>query len=874
MNSRFYANLAVFVAVVIPFFMHSHFQEAEKILLHENWTFKSTDTSAWRPAQVPGTVHTDLMALGVIGDPFYADNELRQAWIEGKDWEYKLEFEMPESFQSRDGADLICEGLDTYADVYLNGKLVYEARNMFVAHEIKVKKLLHKGKNELKIVFRSPVKVGQEKLDKNGYLIPVTNEYAPMDKRTYPFTRKAPYHYGWDCGPRLVTCGIYKPIYLRLWNKAYISDIYYSTRSISNESASLQTQLEIRSAVDQYVELKIKADERHVFEKEIKLKQGKHTYTFDFDIHDPKLWWCNGMGEPYLYKMKVEVMAEGNTLHQVDSRLGVRTIEVVQRPDGFPGKSFLFRLNGKDVFVKGSNLIPSDNLLTRVDARKYEKILKASVDANMNMLRVWGGAIYENDEFYELCDKYGIMVWQDFMFACAMSPGDSLHLQNLSQEFEYNIKRLRKYASVAMYCGNNENREQWFIRSWRQQFGITKEADSLALMSAYEKIFYDLLPQAIAKYDKDKYYWPCSPSGGYGVNDFKNDTTGDVHDWRIWFGKATFNQLIQNPKRFVSEWGLQSYPEWKTLKATMPLEALTRYDSPLLDLRQRSMIGWSGSQRDTNSYNGNDRVLEYIQMYYKNPVDFKSFIYLSQLMQAEGMRQIAEGHRTYKPYCMGTMYWQIDDCWPTISWSSLDYYLRWKASHYFIRDAYKKIRITGFAKKDAYTIYVLNDALEPATFTLKWQWLDMQGSVLKEETKLIGLMPNTNWVSDKMDLNALGAPFNIKGGCIRASISKEDSLWDEVYLYMTIPKELALKKPQVSLQYKSFDEGVEIMISANTLAKNVYLMTENTDGWMDRNFVDVMPNAPVRVRYYTKSTVDQVKQDVRVYDVYTASNSP
>ncbi|MEJ2543073.1 MAG: hypothetical protein P8Y99_03310 [Calditrichaceae bacterium] len=444
-----------------------------RININYNWRFKQQDKNEWLSAQVPGCIHTDLLDNNFIDDPFFRTNERKLQWIDKVNWEYQTKFQVgPEVLKYKHNR-MVFEGLDTYADVYLNSIKILGTENMFRTWMVDVNDILQ-SKNYLRIVFRSPVNEDIPKYDALDYHLPAINDQSELgglgDKRISVFARKAPYHYGWDWGPRFVTMGIWRPVYLESWDDAIIESVYYSQDEVDEITARISTVIEITSDCQKSVNLRIidKNEDTCFADQQIFLEPGNQVITIPFEITKPKLWWCNGLGKQNLYTLNVEISEGNNTITSKNTKIGLRNIKVIREKDE-QGRSFYFELNGKPVFAKGANYIPNDNFVTRVSSSKYEHIIRSAANANMNMLRVWGGGIYENDIFYELCDQYGIMIWQDFMFACSMYPGDETFINNIQQEIIDIIKRLRNYACITLWCGNNENDWIWHM-VWRKQY--------------------------------------------------------------------------------------------------------------------------------------------------------------------------------------------------------------------------------------------------------------------------------------------------------------------------------------------------------------------------------------------------------------------
>ena len=699
--------------------------------LNQNWQFRQVGTAEWLPAKVPGEVHTDLLSNNKIEDPFYRLNEHDLQWIDKEDWEYQTTFVVDAQTLARQHIEMVFHGLDTYAEVSLNGQSILSADNMFRTWEADVKALLKEGENELTIVFTSPIKKGIEKYGQLDYTIPVSgNDLAEIgkvegNKKVSVFTRKAGYHFGWDWGARLVTSGIWKPVELLAWNDVMIRDVFIRQDSLNDEVAALTANVEVEASIASKGKAVIYNENTIIAEHEITFKEGINSIQWPITIEEPKWWWPNGLGEQNLYNIKVEI-STANTTATKTNRIGLRTVELVQTPDE-KGKSFEFYVNGQPVFMKGANYIPQDIFLNRVSSERYEHIIQSAVDANMNMLRVWGGGIYENDIFYEMCDEKGLLVWQDFMFACAMFPGDSVFLENVRQEAIDNVKRLRQHPSIALWCGNNENLAALLRWGWLDE-AIKNQGKQVGerIKKDYEALFHHVLPEVVEAYDNQRLYWASSPSVAMGIPEEFH--SGDMHYWGVWWGQEPFDNYKIKIPRFMSEFGFQSFPDITTVKK-YAIEKDWDIFSEVMKSHQRSSIG-------------NGTIKNYMLRDYKEPRDFPMFLYVGQVLQAEGMKTGMEAHRRNMPYCMGSLYWQIDDCWPVASWSSIDYYGRWKAQHYFTKKAFTPILISPDIDKDDLNVFIVSDKWKPTEAVMELSLLDFKGNVIWENKDTISIEAN------------------------------------------------------------------------------------------------------------------------------------
>jgi beta-mannosidase len=796
------------------------------IELNKDWQFKSADSEEWMTAEVPGSVHTDLMANNKIEDPFYRLNEHDVQWVDKKDWEYKTTFNVDAETLKKDKVELFFEGLDTYANVSLNGKKILAADNMFREWRVDCKEYLQQGENTLHVVLLSPINIGIQKQDELDYTIPVSdNDLSQIggvgDKKVSVFTRKAGYHFGWDWGPRLVTSGIWKHIKLQSWDKGNIRNLFVRQNEITETSANLTAQLEIEAQSDFTADINISINNgEKIINESYGLKEGKNTVTIPFTINNPELWWPNGLGEQPLYNIDVTL----DNLSQASTRIGLRTIEIVQEKDSV-GSSFYFKVNGEPVFMKGANYIPQDVFLNRVNPDQYERVINSAVATNMNMLRIWGGGVYEKDIFYDLCDEKGILVWQDFMFACAMFPGDEAFLENVRQEAIDNVKRLRNHPSIALWCGNNECLSAWYAWGWKNT-AEREQGKEVAdkIWKAYDDNFHNVLPEVVSQYDSDRMYWASSPSASQGV--LENWVDGDVHYWGVWWGQEPFANYREKVGRFMSEYGFQSFPELSTVKKYATEDDWDIF-SDVMKSHQRSSIG-------------NGTIDNYMKRDYREPKDFPMFLYVGQLLQAEGIKVAMEAHRKNMPFCMGSLYWQIDDCWPVASWSSIDYYGKWKAQHYFTKYAFGKVLVSPEIDEGNIKVYIVSDKLEDVEAELMLALYDFEGARIWENTEEITITANSSAIYFEIpekEITKLGKKNNL---LLHASVDTETEMLSKNCLYFLPPKDLDLPKPEITFDIKEQGGKHVISIRTDKLAKNVYLTTD-TEGFFSDNYFDLMP---------------------------------
>ncbi|MCX6158767.1 MAG: glycoside hydrolase family 2 protein [Ignavibacteriae bacterium] len=680
----------------------------------DKWSFKNVKDTKYLPATVPGTVHTDLLANGIIEDPFYRDNEKKVQWIEKEDWIYRTEFTVENLEEKR---DLVFEGLDTYANVFINGKKVLYAENMFRGYRVKdINKYLNKGNNVLEIIFRSPIAI-EDSLAKAFYK---NTGLKKLPETGRIFTRKAAYHYGWDWSPRLVTCGIWRNVYLEVYENNKIENVLISQAFNDDYTkAFLYFNIDLISETKSQYEISI------VNKSDNTVQTYPYSKSLSVIIENPKLWWSNGLGEPYLYDFDVVLKRDGGTLDTRSIRTGIRKIELIQDKDS-AGMSFYFKLNSVPVFMKGANYIPADNFLPRVTKEKYRELIKTAKEMNMNMLRVWGGGVYEDDEFYNQCDENGILVWQDFMFACAMYPFSDNFIDNVKEEAVYNIKRLRNHPSIALWCGNNEIYEGWINWGWNKDF---RQAQRELIENGYNKLFKELLPSLVYEYTPEIKYVHTSPEIGWGHKE--SMTQGDSHYWGVWWGLEKFDTLEKKVPRFMSEYGFQGFPDTSTINRFTDIKDRYLF-SDVLKTHQKHPTGY-------------ETLTKYMEMYGLKTSDYNEFMKNTQTLQILCLKTAIEAQRRAMPYCMGTLLWQFNDCNPVVSWSLIDYYGMPKPSLEVVKRLYDDILIIPVEENGVIKVYVVNDRNETVSGKLT-----LQNRKNKDETimfiKGIDVSPNSSKV--------------------------------------------------------------------------------------------------------------------------------
>lgn len=803
--------------------------------LHAGWRFRKAGDKEWMPATVPGTIHTDLLGNNKIPDPFFGDNEALLQWIDTCDWEYEAYFNIVGA-DLRSRNELLFEGLDTYAEVYLNDSLILSADNMFRSWHADCGRFLKEGKNRLFIRFGSAVNRGKEEAKKLSYVLPGEEKV---------FTRKAQYQYGWDWGPRFVTCGIWKPVKLVSWNTFKINHVHLNTIKLDDGMASLSAEINVTAEQVSELTFEVMIEETgRLISGKKSVSRGVSKIIFHFDIANPRRWWCNGLGEPFLYHFSVAVYDSNEQPETRKLNFGLRTIELVQESDSI-GKGFFFRLNGVPVFMKGANWIPADNFLPRITKEKYNMLLLAAKEANMNMLRVWGGGVYEADPFYYLCDSLGILVWQDFMFACAMYPGDDHFTENIKSEIKEQVIRLRNHPCIALWCGNNEIDEGWKNWGWQRLYNYS-EMDSTTIWNNYTGLFHQLIPAQLALLDPLRPYWASSPSIGWGHAESLKQ--GDSHYWGVWWGKEPFDTYRKKTGRFMSEYGFQGMPSMRTIR-TFTQPADRTLGSNAMKSHQKHPVGF-------------ETIGLYMEDWYHKPKDFENYVYVSQLLQAEGMRIAIESHRRAKPFCMGSLYWQLNDCWPVTSWSSLDYHGGWKALHYAVRESFQKYQVSVLDTGPAIVVYVVSDDTSIQHGTLLISASDFSGSVLWTDSVTIAASPERAVAAFEFSKEKAAALFNPSRTVLNLVFRIKGIHAAEKIHYFKLPKDLQLEKPEIHYTTRRNFNGCTLTLATNSLARNVYLELPGEEPHFSDNYFDLLPGKSKTVSFDSASGPDEIRKNL------------
>ncbi len=834
--------------------------------LNENWKMREVSTEPaieFIPAVVPGSVYTDLLREGRMEDPFWKDNEDEALRLMDKDYEYVTEFDCTDELRSCERVLLHFDGVDTIADVYLNSVLLGSPCNMHRVWEYELKSadngdgILKAEGNELRVVFHSPTKYIAEKYAER----PTKGTADAMDG--FVHIRKAHCMFGWDWGAHLPDAGLFRPVSLLGIGAARIDSVYVTQEHIRKDGAFGETtgvqhpalagtEVEkVRLHLDIATELSGVCGLKNVEENTARFAgaaveascsfEYRVTVTdpdgkalsvtvsepfVDIEIDEPQLWWPNGYGEQKLYTVSVELIEKDNfVLDTWTRRIGLRTMTMHREKDQW-GESFACQVNGVDIFSMGADYIPEDHLLGRVTPQTTRTLLEKCKWANYNAIRVWGGGYYPEDWFYDACDELGLVVWQDFMFACAVYDLTPEFEENIRAEFADNIKRLRHHASLGLWCGNNEmesfvaERNEW----------VTKPQEVRDYLFMYERV----IPEELAKYDPQTFYWPSSPSSGGSFDDPQDPNRGDVHYWQVWHGDKPFTEYRKYYFRYLSEFGFQSFPTMKTIEQISDDSADYNIFSYIMEKHQRN-----GS--------ANGKIMNYMQQTYRYPSDFKTVLYASQLLQADGIRYGVEHFRRNRGRCMGAIYWQLNDCWPVASWSSIDYCGRLKALHYYAKRFFAPLMLSceeqglvtsgkelvreHFDFEKSIRLNVANETMHDETVTVRWALRDPSAKILQSGEEEILVPALTSVWLDKVEF----PDVDIYREYISYELEKEGEIISEGTVNFSYPKYFRYEDPQLTCRVI----GDEIEVTASAYAKSVEILNENEDLILSDNYFDM-----------------------------------
>ena len=806
----------------------------------------------WLPASVPGSLHTDLLAAGVIPHPYERMHERDVAWVDEASWVYEKTFQVNTPVSSE--TFLKFDGLDTIASISLNGEVIGETDNMFIAHEFKVGDKLKCGPgvagfNTLTVTFSSALDVGRKRMAE--YQAANPNTPAPDWFMFAPraFVRKSQYMYGWDWGPELLSCGLWQSVSLVEVETARLLHWKHTVAFRDDQTAEVTFTATVhRSAAHSTVPLKLSAEFIRVGNEEvahadtlpqpayvvIPNEAGESEVSVTLSVENPRLWWPNRHNpeavaiHPDLYTVDLVILDE-HVVDQLTAKIGLRTIELVQDEDeDQKGRGFKFRINGEDIFAKGANWIPADSFpgtlenqsgrtsedLQDSDSRVYN-LIWAACDAGYNMLRVWGGGIYESDHFYELCDEHGILVWQDFAFACAFYPETEVYAENVRKEAVGAVRRLRNHASLCLWCGNNENNMFW------------EQANPQFLGNS---LYLDVLPKVVSKEDPNTQYWISSPYGGEDPN---SPDFGDRHNWDVWHGVGDWVNYAADNSRFVSEFGFASSCGLNAWETCLSEEDKDPY-SPVVKWHDKTRKGY-------------DTYLGFTELHYPKINSFEDMVYYTQANQADALKFGIEHYRRLKGRCWGTLFWQFNDCWPVQSWSVVDSLGEPKAAYYASRSFFAPVLLSLVRTGNSVDIHLTNDRLAPLNAEITILLCTFNGEVLSSETISAEIAKNGTGAVGKFGLEAAsGRESEVFVYAEMATAEGEDPVNN--IMWLVEPKDLSLTEPEISIEIHDNDEDtLRIVISSTHFCPYVWLSTDGVETEFEDNFFHLLPEKPLEV---------------------------
>ena len=777
--------------------------------LNNNWQMRIAGEDIWLPARVPGSIYQDLTDGGRLDDPYWRDNEKKALAIMENHFVYRCVFRKEEKEYSE--AILRFESLDTLTEIHLNGRKLGNTENMHRIYEYEVTDILAE-ENLLEIFFRpalSYIRDCQEKVRAEGCI-------DAMDG--FAHIRKAHSMFGWDWGPRIPDGGILRDVTVCYRDAAWIEDVHIRQRH-EEGYVTLAIQAEMgkggREDLPIFYEVSVTAPDG--------AKLRKTGSPREIRINNPILWWPNGLGSPNLYEVEIRLFAGDRLLDTWKKRIGLRTITIRREKDAY-GESFATEVNGQQVFAMGADYIPQDNIFGRIRKERTRKLLESCVMANFNTIRVWGGGYYPEDYFLDLCDELGLMVWQDFMFACAVYELTDAFEENIRAEFADNIRRMRHHACLALWCGNNEM--EMFVAGGG--WGNTPKQ-----MSDYFKMYEYIIPKMLKEYDPDTFYWPASPSSGGGFDDPNCYDRGDVHYWDVWHGGKPITEFRKFYFRYLSEFGFQSFPTMKTVESfTLP--------------RDRNIFSYVMEKHQRNN-SANGKIMTYMEQEYLYPSDFATLLYASQMLQAEAIKNGVEHLRRHRGRCMGAVYWQLNDIWPGASWSSIDYYSRWKALHYYAKRFFAPVLLSceeesrmtqerninaekpDFRKSVRFNIS--NETFEEKHMEVSWTVRDADGGELCGENIILTIPPFSSEWTRKWELPDLDASREY----VSYSLRENGAAVSQGSVLFTMPKYFEFMDPGLTVS----SDGDTITVQAECYAKGVEIRNENEDLILSDNYFDM-----------------------------------
>lgn len=834
--------------------------------LKEQWEMKKLGSDISYKTDIPATMYEVLYENQVIEDPFYGENDLKQRYLSDYDYVFTKTFVIDEALMKSEIIELVFKGLDTLATIKINGKIIGQTNNMHRTYNFNVKDWTKLGSNEIEVTFDSPTQFIKKEQDK----YPLWGITTTMDG--YEHLRKAHHMFGWDWGPQLPDMGIWRDVELRGIEQGKLNDFYVVQNhkedqvdlEIQVSSKNLKEGLTVRASLSD-MEGSLLAevngsDYTEIFGgvKVISVDANEENDLISIipmSINKPKLWWPNGYGQQYLYNLSIELLDGDTVVDVVNKKIGLRTMTVTRENDQW-GESFDFTVNGKRIFAMGADYIPEDTLISRPSYDNTKRLIKDCAKANYNCLRVWGGGVYPHDDVFDLCDEYGLLVWEDFMFACGVYRLTDEFKENIKQEFIDNIKRIRHHACLGLWCGNNEM--EWAFVEW----GLPKDE---RLKVDYIEMYEKLIPNVLNQYDPQSFYWPASPSSGGGFEDPNGDSKGDVHYWKVFHENEHYKKFRDHYFRFASEYGMQSLPDFKTVKSYTPEDQMNIF----------SVVS-ENHNKCVDPLNGNIKILMNMAGEFKLPGNLEDQTYISQVFQGETIKCAVEHFRRNRGQCMGSTYWQVNDNYPVASWSSIDYYGRWKALHYFARRFYAPVLLSAYEEGMLGHIHVTNETLNPFNGKVKWQLRHVDKRVLDQGEECVCL-------DELSALHVLDVSIDkyVKNHGDERSIYLSIQLFDDDNelvssdnILFTQHKFFEFVDAKISVDVEDKDGVMTISLISDQFVKSAGIHFEVSDIVLSDNFMDLLPGEKVTVRVEEiigKESLDALEllEEIKVIGVNT-----
>lgn len=782
-----------------------------KQILNQNWRMRDVNNENYISVNVPSSVYTDLLNNNIIKDPFWKDREDSICEIMNNDFEYTCIFTPDEDLLKTDKVILHFDGLDTVATTYLNDVILGKPCNMHRIWEYDVTNILNNSQNTLKVILHSPLK----------YIENAYQKYKNIgNDDTYEgfmHLRKAHYMFGWDWGAHLPDAGIFRPVSLIGIQNDRIESVYI-TQNHKENLVNLLFETESENKKGEW-EIIVTSPTGEKFETKFDNNQ-----TGQINITNPQLWWPNGLGEQPLYNVCANLIYNGIVCDTWERKIGLRTMTIRREKDEW-GESFAHEVNGVCFFAMGADYIPEDHLLGRRSKEKTRKLLEDCKLANFNVIRVWGGGFYPDDWFFDICDELGLVVWQDFMFACSVYELTEEFEQNIIAEFIDNVKRIRHHACLGLWCGNNEMEMFVDERCW-----VTKHTEVRDYLFMYERI----IPKILKKYDPNTFYWPASPSSGGSFDNPNDPNRGDVHYWQVWHGNKPFSEYRKYFFRYISEFGFQALPCRKTIET---------FTDDTNDFNMFSYI----MEKHQRNYGANGKIMGYMQQTYRYPTDFDTLIYASQLLQADGIRYGVEHFRRNRGRCMGAVYWQLNDCWPVISWSSIDYHGRWKALHSYAKRFFAPVLLSceeqswmtqeanmnrqHFDFEKSIRLNVSNETMEKKNILIKWQLRNAKSEILRQEQVWVTVDALSAIWLDKVNL----PDVDVFNEYVSYQAYENDKCICSSSVIFSYPKYFKYENPELSYEI----DGEYITVYSKTYAKSIEIQNQNQDLVLSDNYFDL-----------------------------------